>query len=104
MRCARNRTPRVVATNRLKISRKWPSKQFSTVIRADGLLVLPPGLTEWRPNQRVFFAILSDQLAISARPNGAHNGRLLSTRVRIVRFPRRRSATAQRRLWHCSDS
>lgn len=118
MHCARNRTPRrcstrflkissaqdqppqVAAFSRLKISRKWPSKQFSTVIRAGGLVALPPGLIGWRPGQRVFFAILSNQLVISARPSRVQNGRLLSTRVRAVRCPVR----WQRHPLRCSAS
>lgn len=99
---AQDQTPHTAAINRLKISRRGQSKQFSTVIRAGGLVVLPPGLIGWRPGQRVFFTIVASQLAISARPKRAQNGRFLSTHVRVVRFPMRSLALAQRHLRHCS--
>ena len=87
---AQDQTPHIAAINRLKILRRWQSKQFSTVIRAGGLVVLPPGLIGWRPGQRVFFTIAANQLVVSARPKIAQNGRFLSTHVRVVRFPKRR--------------
>lgn len=89
---AQDQTPHIAAINRLKISRRGQLKQFSTVIRAGRLVVLPPGLIGWRPGQRVFFTIVSDQLVISARPSRVQNGRLLTTRVRVIRAQWRRSA------------
>lgn len=61
-----------------------PSRIGYSVVRHDGRIALPVQIQDFEIGQRVFFHVLGNSVAITARPQRSFRGRFLSCRVRRV--------------------
>jgi hypothetical protein len=62
--------------------RQTKAQRHVCILRKGGKVALPPGVSDFKLGQRVYFHLREDGVAFAATPKRAFRGRLLSSRIR----------------------
>lgn len=67
----------------MKVIHKSAKKlRYFGIVRKDGRVDIPPGVSTFSLGQRVYFHIRNEGVVFAAKPKRAFRGRLLSSRIR----------------------